>query len=158
MARDNIEEWRGKSKLVQKWDRQRRERALREVRQAGIAHQIRLASLQRARRLAKGSRMKLPKGEVIYLMRSGGACKIGRTNDLSKRYSAIKCHSPMEVELLHYFTHDDTRAVEKLLHQAFKVDNAHGEWFRLSRQDVAFICGLNSDNCIEAVKELMLGL
>ena len=64
--------------------------------------------------------------------------KIGYTNDVKKRFSQIKTHSPSKLVLLGHSEGDFEK--ERFLHEKFKENRNHLEWFKL---DLAMLKQLN---------------
>jgi hypothetical protein len=69
--------------------------------------------------------------------------KIGCSRDPSKRLSAIRTHSPFDVDLIHIIPCDDMYEVERILHKRYYDKNVRGEWFVLTDEDVAEICAIS---------------
>ena len=82
-------------------------------------------------------------GGIVYLILAGGYHKIGFTSALYRRASQIANGHPNGAELIHSFETDDARGIEAYWHNRFAekrvkgVNIASGEWFLLSRSDVA---------------------
>ena len=68
----------------------------------------------------------------VYLVRSHGLYKIGRTADLNKRLSTLRSSSPCDIELIYSIESMDASNIESRLHQLYKNQNHHGEWFAFS--------------------------
>jgi len=64
----------------------------------------------------------------VYYIECAGAIKIGWTNNIGNRMSALQCGSPEPLCLLHL---DDTlpRSAESALHRLFARHRVSGEWF-----------------------------
>lgn len=73
----------------------------------------------------------------VYLIRSGRHHKVGRTNQLGRRMAEIKLQLPERADLIHMIETDDAIGIERYWHTRFADRRANGEWFLLSRADVA---------------------
>lgn len=73
----------------------------------------------------------------VYLVRLGGAIKIGHSSDPEQRLKALATGSPSPPELVAVFEGD--RRLEKALHVYFAHKRQHREWFALSDEDVLTI-------------------
>lgn len=73
----------------------------------------------------------------VYLMKSGKHHKIGRTTDIGRRSYDIRLQLPDRADLVHYFSTDDPVGIERYWHDRFADRRANGEWFLLSKADVA---------------------
>ena len=71
---------------------------------------------------------KLPKKPVVYFIAGGGLVKIGRSNNVRSRYSAIRSSSPVPVQLVALFPANPV--IEAFLHTRFGKLHHHGEWFK----------------------------
>lgn len=74
--------------------------------------------------------------EIIYFIRHIGMSpiKIGRTNNLAHRLSALKNASPYGIEVLGVIETDDSINLESLLHKKFKPFRLYGEWFSIDER------------------------
>ena len=83
---------------------------------------------------------------IVYLILAGGYYKIGITSALYRRAAQIANGNPNGAELIHSFETDDARGIEAYWHNRFAdkrvkgVNIASGEWFLLSKSDVAAFC------------------
>jgi hypothetical protein len=75
-------------------------------------------------------------GEV-YLLKSGRFYKIGRSNSTGRRAYEIALQLPERLEVVHVIETDDAVGIERYWHQRFAARRANGEWFDLTRADVA---------------------
>jgi hypothetical protein len=82
------------------------------------------------------------KAGYVYLVFSGGRCKIGITKDPLKRIETFKVSSPFEVYVLCIRYFYDAIAVERLLHSFYKKFRKKGEWFELTRDQIFECCDL----------------
>ncbi|MFT4086613.1 MAG: GIY-YIG nuclease family protein [Gordonia sp. (in: high G+C Gram-positive bacteria)] len=73
----------------------------------------------------------------VYLIRMGKFHKIGRTNDLGRRTYELRTQMPERAEVIHSLETDDPEGIERYWHMRFADKRANGEWFQLSRADVA---------------------
>jgi hypothetical protein len=72
----------------------------------------------------------------VYLMRSGGYYKIGRSNWTEKRAYEVQLQLPEELKLVHKIKTDDPIGIEAYWHQRFAGKRKRGEWFALSTEDI----------------------
>lgn len=77
------------------------------------------------------------KGDV-YLLKSGNYYKIGRSENLERRFREIRTTMPEEVTVEHWIRTDDPPGIEAYWHRRFKERRARekSEWFRLTVADV----------------------
>jgi Meiotically Up-regulated Gene 113 (MUG113) protein len=73
----------------------------------------------------------------VYLIKFNDYYKIGRSNDIDRRFGEIKTKLPEKQELIHVIKTDDTQGIEKYWHQRFSQKRKGGEWFKLDNKDVA---------------------
>ena len=73
----------------------------------------------------------------VYMQRHGTDYKIGFTKSLNKRGRQIQIELPQEIELVHSILTDDPAGVEAYWHKRFAAKRTRGEWFKLTRADVA---------------------
>lgn len=73
----------------------------------------------------------------VYMQRHGRDYKIGRTSSLNKRGRQIQLELPQEVELVHSILTDDPPGVEAYWHNRFADKRTRGEWFKLTKADIA---------------------
>ena len=73
----------------------------------------------------------------IYMVKSGKYYKIGRSNDTGRRLYEIKLQLPERGELVHSIDTDDPVGIERYWHERFADRRKNGEWFLLSREDIA---------------------
>jgi len=83
-----------------------------------------------------------PHGEVVYFVqaRGGGPIKIGWSTYLEKRLQEMRAHSPLPLRVL--LCVKGGLADEKILHQRFKEDRLHNEWFKPSERLLNYIRSL----------------
>ena len=79
----------------------------------------------------------------IYIVREEGSnlCKIGMSNDFSKRLSSLQAANSKKLILeLGVITGSPrvTRNIESAIHDSLKLSGKHirGEWFKLSHDDI----------------------
>jgi hypothetical protein len=73
----------------------------------------------------------------VYLVRSGRYYKIGWTRDVGRRQYDLKLQLPEPATQVHVIATDDPVGIERYWHQRFADRHKNGEWFELSKADVA---------------------
>ncbi|POX88278.1 hypothetical protein C3477_29365 [Mycobacterium kansasii] len=73
----------------------------------------------------------------VYLVRSGKFHKIGRSNDHGRRAYEIGLQLPEKLEVVHTIETDDAVGIERYWHERFRDRRRNGEWFVLTKADVA---------------------
>lgn len=73
----------------------------------------------------------------VYLMKSRKYYKIGKSLSAGKRAYEIQLKLPEELKLIHKIKTDDLTGIEAYWHRRFADKRMRGEWFNLTRQDVA---------------------
>jgi len=73
----------------------------------------------------------------IYLGKQHGSYKIGKSKDPNRRREDISLLGPEPFEIIHEIKTDDMNGVEKYWHERFNSKHKRGEWFNLSKADVA---------------------
>lgn len=73
----------------------------------------------------------------VYLAKHGRDFKIGRSNDVARRRREVALVLPEELKHVHIIETDDPEGIERYWHRRFESRRVRGEWFRLSRSDVA---------------------
>ncbi len=87
--------------------------------------------------------------EMVYFLYSAGLIKIGYTSNIYRRFADLKNMGGATATLVAVvpYVHKD---YEKLLHQLFKADRSHGEWFRPSAEIKRFL------ECIDDAAKLTM--
>lgn len=88
-----------------------------------------------------GSIPSQPAPQFVYLMKGDRYYKIGKSLCPSTRLEAFST-LPFPVELLCVIAASNMHALERQLHERYAAKRTHGEWFLLSRADVAEILAL----------------
>lgn len=74
---------------------------------------------------------------TVYLVAAtNGLVKIGCASDIDKRMSLLRCQSPIPVELAYALKCTHAGAIERALHDKFRSQHDHGEWYQLSSDDI----------------------
>lgn len=77
---------------------------------------------------------------AIYLVRAeNGLTKIGIAVSPRRRLVSLRVDSPIPLELVHMAVVGDAERVEAELHAEFAAKRSHGEWFRLTGDDITSI-------------------
>ncbi len=72
----------------------------------------------------------------VYLFRSGKLYKVGRTNNVKRRWQEMATQVPGELTMIHSIKTDDPEGIEKYWHLRFAERRAKREWFQLTAADV----------------------
>ena len=78
-----------------------------------------------------------PMPGFVYLVRSGKFHKIGRSNDHRRRSYEIGLQLPEKLQMVHTIETDDAVGIEHCWHERFKDRRWNGEWFLLTKADIA---------------------
>lgn len=73
----------------------------------------------------------------VYLLKAGKYFKIGKTINFGKRLNQIRLQLPFPVEVVHKIKTDDVIGIEAYWHKRFAAKRVNGEWFSLTKEDVA---------------------
>lgn len=73
----------------------------------------------------------------VYLLKSGRFFKVGRTKALGRREYELGIQLPEKPIEIHYIKTDDPIGIEKYWHERFKDRRKNGEWFELTKDDLA---------------------
>lgn len=80
---------------------------------------------------------KRKRASVVYFVRAGGLIKIGVSNDIAHRLTALKAMSPVPIALLASIPGDAKD--ERRLHEQFAHLRQHGEWFTAANELIDYI-------------------
>lgn len=81
-------------------------------------------------------------GGYVYLVRSQYGVKIGKSVNVKSRTRLFEVKLPFPISVEHYAWFDDYSYAERDLHRKFHAKRLEGEWFDLSKEDVAHIMTL----------------
>jgi hypothetical protein len=73
----------------------------------------------------------------VYLVKSGRYHKIGKTNSIGRREYELGLQLPERAKTVHVITTDDPGGIEAYWHKRFEARRKNGEWFELTREDIA---------------------
>jgi len=73
----------------------------------------------------------------VYLLKSGRHYKIGLTFDVERRKRDLAIQLPEAATQEHVIATDDPAGIERYWHTRFATRRKNGEWFELTRADVA---------------------
>lgn len=80
-----------------------------------------------------------PTGGYVYLVQSQYGVKIGKSINVKSRTRLFEVKLPFPISVEHYAWFDDYSFAERDLHKKFHEKRLEGEWFDLSREDIAYI-------------------
>jgi len=72
----------------------------------------------------------------VYMLKSGGFFKIGRSNVAGRRERDLAIQLPEKTNTVHVIRTDDPVGIEAYWHKRFESQRKNGEWFELSSLDV----------------------
>lgn len=75
--------------------------------------------------------------EYVYVMRSKGLYKIGKTQCLTTRQLALEAEMSAPVDLVYCVRCDNARKIEASAHKILASCRVRGEWFDCSQHDAA---------------------
>ena len=73
----------------------------------------------------------------VYLIRAGKSFKLGRSNAAGRRLRELAIQLPRKPDTVHVIETDDPEGIEAYWHRRFADKRQDGEWFLLSKDDVA---------------------
>lgn len=76
----------------------------------------------------------MQKESRVYLIEGAGLVKIGVSTDVAGRFRTLEAESPVKLKLL--ASGPGTITDERALHEHFKEQRDHNEWFKLSKEQI----------------------
>ena len=80
----------------------------------------------------------------VYILQDADLYKIGTSIQPGFR---SKCLGFSPEDIVHVIESDDGYWLEKKLHARYAAKRVHGEWFRLSQEDIAELCAIERMDC-----------
>ena len=79
--------------------------------------------------------------ETLYVIRLGNLpyYKIGYTQHLETRLTFLENGLPLQIELIVSYQSEQAKDIENALHCKFAKKRTHGEWFKLSKEDITLL-------------------
>ena len=90
---------------------------------------------------ALSDNLEIPTGWV-YIIKSQGCYKIGRTKNIKSRIKSYKTENPYQITILAQKEVVFPKSVEHILLNRFKQKNLHGEWFNLNTKELIILMKL----------------
>lgn len=72
----------------------------------------------------------------VYMIKSGGYYKIGRSNAAGRRERELAIQLPEKATTVHVMRTDDPNGIEEYWHKRFESKRMNGEWFQLTSSDI----------------------
>jgi hypothetical protein len=80
---------------------------------------------------------------TVYLMEAeNGFHKIGITRNIESRLDGLNREIPVSVRCVHHILSNHYREAEKYMHTKFSNERVRYEWFKLSKEQIDWICSL----------------
>lgn len=111
---------------------------LRLVMKSGLANMKTSLAIAIATRAMKNT-VSVDTGEYVYLLLSAHGSKIGRSKNPDSRTGNISTKLPFDVTEKFIFKVKDMKSTESMLHKRYADKRMNGEWFDLSKDDIADI-------------------
>ena len=82
---------------------------------------------------------------MVYIFEMRDSCnqlfiKIGRTDDITTRIKQVQTNNPFKVKLLTYYSLDDDKCLERMVHNYFLSFRVNGEWFKVCEKMLPLLC------------------
>lgn len=81
--------------------------------------------------------------QYVYIFKDGEKFKIGKTNNIARRFQDAKTLNS-NISLFHFIDTVDSYLLETKLHNYFNHKRINGEWFNLNNEDLKFICEIKN--------------
>ncbi|WP_119079964.1 GIY-YIG nuclease family protein [Chitinophaga alhagiae] len=93
-------------------------------------------------------------GKCVYILNTGkNLYKIGKTGDLQKRLAAYHTHLPILFRVIRQYAALNMTDLEESLHIVFQHKRVKGEWFALTRSDLAICDNIARNYALQALQK-----
>jgi hypothetical protein len=82
-------------------------------------------------------------GWIYFILADNGLVKIGRSDNVVRRFNEIKLISPLHLSIAHAVAVSNCVTAECWIHSEFHLRLHHGEWFALSPKEMEWVKSLS---------------
>lgn len=118
------------------------------------AHRIieRVRTARRSRGVPNLAHNHASSGFVYVMCINQEYYKIGLTTDVQSRYSQLRTATPYPLEVVHIILTECMEPLEAYLHRKYADRWVQGEWFKLTPDDIAELCAIQSVVTLDMVR------